>query len=78
MRIQIITERELKDEDFWGWAEATIAHANALKKIDRLHGMRTADLTKKDFEDLLVLGEFSFGDDYGHTKAKTTYKIVRR
>jgi hypothetical protein len=77
MKIQIITEREIKEEDYWGWAESVIDNINKVKKADIAMGMKTKFITSKDFEDLLILGEFVMEDDYGHTKAKTTYRIVR-
>ena len=68
--------REIEEEDFWPWAESVIDSINEVKKIDIMYGMNTKLLTRRDFEGLLKTGEFVMEDDYGHTKAKTVYRIV--
>lgn len=74
MKIQIITEREIKETDFWNWAECSIL---AMNQAITEEGIERKLLTKADFIKLLEKGEMSFGDNLGYTKAKTTYKILK-
>ena len=78
MRIQIITERELRDEDYWGWAEASMENINKLKRQDKAMGAPNVKfLTKDDFQILLDNGQLVLEDDYGFTKAKTIYRVIK-
>ena len=73
MRIQIITERELKDEDFWPWVHVVVGEVNKMRRMDGL----MPSLKVRDFTQLLKGGEVSFEDNLGYTKARTTYRIVK-
>lgn len=72
MIIQIITEREIRDKDFWLWAKEVFRGINT----ERVPPF-AVPIKWKDFKKLKKTGEFSFEDDLGYTKAKTIYKIKK-
>lgn len=72
MIIQIITEREIEDKDYWLWVESTLSVINRESRAE----FEKDHLTRQDFVALLDNRKMSFEDDLGYTKAKTTYKII--
>lgn len=71
MKISIETTREIKECEYWAWAQATIQALNVACHDEG----QPARFTKENFQVLLETGEWSFEDDLGYTKAKTTYRI---
>lgn len=72
MKIQIITERIIEDKDYWVWAKSTLAGINFMNRVE----FGEDRLTKQDFVKLLNDKKMSYEDDLGHTKVKTTYRII--
>ncbi len=70
MLIETTTRRELEATDFWLWANATIEAINSVS-LEKT-------LTLDDFIKLLRKGEFSFENNLGYTKVKTTYRIIKQ
>ena len=68
MKIQIITEREIKDEDYWDWANSII---QGTKRADP-----KSEFDHNFFAILKEHKEASVTTDLNYTKAKTTYKIL--
>ena len=68
MKLRLITERELRDEDFWLWANEV---------INNFKDRPGPPIMKKHFQELIDTGKLIIADDLGYTKVITTYEIIK-
>jgi len=68
MRIQVITERIVRESNYWIWGDATI------KAMNTAAGKRL--VSKEDFAKLLNDKELVVRSKHGNSTVTTTFKIL--
>jgi len=68
MKIRLVTEREIRDEEFWLWANEVVRN---------LSDRPGPPITRKHFQELFDTNKLVIVDDLGYTKVTTIYEIVK-
>jgi len=68
MKLRLITERELRDKDYWLWANEV---------IENFKDRPGNPIEKKHFQELIDTGRLVISDDLGYTKVTTIYEILK-
>lgn len=84
MRIKTTTTREIKDSDYWSWADSMRDQLNAglrQEKIDMIKKgiiLQADELTNADFMRLKNEGKLILRENYGYTEAVTMFEIINK